>query len=133
MQLILGQEGEPVDAILLILPQFGVDLHRQLVLLDLRTVEKLTEELSFALSSLQQVVREPRRVRQPNLNPSVSHDSRHFVECTDLEWNHLDERCKSIGCRGAYVVVRVAHATKNGDHHEDDVGQGFDVQAIDNI
>lgn len=67
MQLELRQESEPINTILLIFTQFRVDLDWHSILLDFRTIKQLTEEFSFRFATFEEVFRETRGVRKPNL------------------------------------------------------------------
>ena len=55
MQLVLRQKCKPVDAILLVLAQFGINLHRYMVLLHFVSIKKLCQELSFMFTFLQEL------------------------------------------------------------------------------
>jgi hypothetical protein len=48
VQLVLGEEGEPVDTLLLVVSELGLDRDGDLVPLDLAAVEQLVEELTLA-------------------------------------------------------------------------------------
>jgi hypothetical protein len=63
MELIFSQEGEPIYAILLVFPKLCFDLNGNMIRFDLSTVEKLCQELTLFISSLQKLFREARRVR----------------------------------------------------------------------
>jgi hypothetical protein len=67
MELIFGEEGEPIYAILLVFPKLCLDLNGNMVRFDLTAVEKLCQELALLISSLQKLFREARRVRQTGL------------------------------------------------------------------
>jgi hypothetical protein len=67
MELIFGEEGEPIYAILLVFPKLCLDLNGNMVRFDLTAVEKLCQELTLLTSSLQKLFRETRRVRQTSL------------------------------------------------------------------
>ena len=56
VKLVLRQEREPVDTLLLVLPELGLDGDRYIVLLDLAAIQKLREELSLIISAPQEVV-----------------------------------------------------------------------------
>ena len=116
MQLVLRKEREPVDTLLLILPQLGLDCNGDLILLDLAAVKKLHEELPLLLPALEQVLGEVGRIRQAR-----------------FERYHLHERSKRVRRRRADIVIRVAHASEDGDDHEDDVGKSFDVQLLHDV
>jgi hypothetical protein len=68
MKLVLGQECEPIHAILLVLPKLCIDLDRNMVRVDLAAVEKLCQELTLFMSSLQKLFREARRIWQTSLH-----------------------------------------------------------------
>ena len=75
MELIFGEEGKPIYAILLVFPKLCLDLNGNMVRFDLTAVEKLCQELTLLISSLQKLFREARRVRQTSLykiNQSLS-------------------------------------------------------------
>lgn len=67
MELIFGEEGEPIYAILLVFPKLCLDLNGNMVCFDLTAVKKLCQELALIFSSLQEFFREARRVRQTSL------------------------------------------------------------------
>jgi hypothetical protein len=50
VELIFGQERQPAHTVLLILPQIGLDLDRDLVLFGLASIQQLHEEFSFLVS-----------------------------------------------------------------------------------
>jgi hypothetical protein len=52
MELIFGQEGEPIYAILLVFPKLCLDLNGNMIRFDLSAVEKLCQELTLLNSSL---------------------------------------------------------------------------------
>lgn len=53
VKLILGEKSEPVDSVLLVLPELSLDRNGDLVLVDLGSVEELVEELSLSSSFLE--------------------------------------------------------------------------------
>ena len=53
VKLVLRKEGKPVDALLLILPELSLDLHRDVVLLHFTTIQQLHQELPFLVAALQ--------------------------------------------------------------------------------
>jgi len=67
MELILREESEPVDSVLLVLPELGLDGNGDIVLVDLGSVEELVEELSLSCSFLQHLRREARRIGDSSL------------------------------------------------------------------
>lgn len=67
MELVLGEEREPADAIALVLAELDADRDRNLVLLDLGTIEKLRQELALVVALREQVGREAGRVGQASL------------------------------------------------------------------
>lgn len=68
MQLVLKKEGQPIDTVLLVLAERCIDLDRDLVFLDLGSIEELSQKLALGLTALQQLLRKTRRVRQACLN-----------------------------------------------------------------
>lgn len=68
MQLIFGQERQPVDTFLLVLAEIGLDWYRDIVFGDLTAVEKLRQELSFDVTFSEEIIRETWRVWQTSLN-----------------------------------------------------------------
>jgi hypothetical protein len=67
MQLILSQKRQPVNTVLLVFAELCLDRNRYGVLFDFATIKKLSEELSLCFTPLQQLLREPRRIRQTSL------------------------------------------------------------------
>lgn len=63
VQLVFRQESQPINTILLVFTQFCIDFDRYSILLDLRTVKQLTEELSLCLTTFEKVFGKARRVR----------------------------------------------------------------------
>jgi hypothetical protein len=68
VELVFGEESEPTNAILLVFPQLSLDVYGNVIRLNLTAVQKLCQELSFVLSSLQQFFREAWRIWQAGLN-----------------------------------------------------------------
>lgn len=56
MQLVLGKESQPVDAILLIFTKLCVDLDWDDILFYFTSVQKLSQEFSFGFTTLQEIV-----------------------------------------------------------------------------
>ena len=67
VQLILGQEGKPIDTFLLILSQIGIYLHWDGVLFNLRSVEQLAEKFALSITAFEKFLRKPRWIRETNL------------------------------------------------------------------
>jgi hypothetical protein len=77
MKLILGQESQPAHTIFLILPQIGLDLDRNLILLGLATVQQLHQELSFIIPLGQKFSRETGWIG------NTSFEGYHFDQCRE--------------------------------------------------
>ena len=58
VELVLCKEGQPIDTVLLIFAQLGLDGDRDLVRLHLRTIQQLHEELALFLTPLEQLLGE---------------------------------------------------------------------------
>jgi hypothetical protein len=67
VQLVLGQEGKPIDTVLLIFSEIGIYLHWDDVLFDLRSVEQLAEKFALCITALKEVLRKSRWIRETNL------------------------------------------------------------------
>jgi hypothetical protein len=104
MELVFGEECEPVNAILLVLPQLSLDFHGDVVRLDLTAVQKLCQELSLFLSSPQEFFRETRRIWQTSLNRLKRHCNVTRIS-SYLKRDHFHEGSKSIRGRRANVVI----------------------------
>lgn len=62
MELVLREEGEPIDALLLVLPELGLDGHGNIVLLHLAAVQQLHQEFTFFIATLQEFLGEAKGV-----------------------------------------------------------------------
>jgi len=62
MELVLRQEGEPVDSFFLVFTQFRLDLYRKCVLFDFAAIQKLCQELTFFVPPSEKFLRETGRV-----------------------------------------------------------------------
>ena len=80
MQLVLGQEGKPVDAFLLILAKLGLDRDGNVVLLHLASIKKLCQELALLVTALEQVFWEVGWIGKARLYKSESDKSTMPVE-----------------------------------------------------
>ena len=116
MELVLGEERKPVDALLLIVPELGFDRNRDRVRFNLAPVEQLIEKLALAGPLCEQFVREAWRVGDAS-----------------LERDHLDEGGKGARRREPDVVVRIAHPAENRNDHEEDVGKCLAVERSDEV
>lgn len=67
MKLILGKEGEPANALSLILTQLDIDFDRNLVFLHFASVQQLGQKFPLMLPLGEQVGRETGRIRQTSL------------------------------------------------------------------
>lgn len=76
MQLILGQECQPIDTFLLVLPELCIDLDGNLVRLNFAAVEQLREELTLFFTLAKKILREVWWVWKAGLNISVSASTR---------------------------------------------------------
>ena len=59
MKLVFGQEGEPIDSILLVFTQFRVDGDRKMVNFHFGAVEELGQKFALSLSPAQKFFRKP--------------------------------------------------------------------------
>jgi hypothetical protein len=63
MKLVLGKERQPINTVLLVLAEFGIDFGRNVVLLYFTTIQELSEELSLAFTTLEHFFGEAWRIR----------------------------------------------------------------------
>lgn len=135
MELILGEERQPTDSIALVLAEFDADGDRDLVLLDFGSVEELGEELALVLTLGEEVVGEPWGVGKAGLRKGKRQVL--FLEGREVqahfERNELDQCGEGVGGDEPNVVVGIAHATKDRNDEENDVGENLDIQAFDEI
>lgn len=51
----------------------------------------------------------------------------------NLEWHHLYEGSKGVGCRRTDIIIWITHPTKDGYDHEDDIRKSFYIQTLNDI
>lgn len=114
MQLELRKESEPVNTILLIFPQLCLDRDRNVVLLNLTSIEKLCQEGSFFVSSAQQIFGEIGRVGKTGLQNHMVNSALILIESiTNLKGHHFYQGSECICRCRSNVIVRIAHASKD--------------------
>ena len=67
MKLVLGKEGQPADAVLLVLAKLGLDINRYRIRDDFASIQELGQEVTLLLSTLQEFFWEAWRVRKASL------------------------------------------------------------------
>ena len=116
MQRELGEEGEPIDALLLIPAEFGGDRDRNPVVLDLLAVEQLDEEAALLVAA------------PPQLGAEAD-----WIGRAGLERHELDERGEDGRGDEADVLLAVGHAAEHRNDEEDDVREDLDVEQSNEV
>jgi hypothetical protein len=96
MQVVFGKEGQPVNAILLVLAEFRLNRYRNSIWFNFRSVKQLHQELTFSFPTLEQVVWEAGRIWKAGL---ISSSAKVHTEGTisNLEGHHFYKGCKCVG------------------------------------
>jgi hypothetical protein len=116
VQVVLVEEGHPIDALLLVLAQFSVDLDGQVVVVQLVAVEQLFQEVALLLLLFDQFLAEPLRIWY-----------------AALEGHETNQRRKAERDRLAHLNALIAHAAHDRNDQEDDVRHNVEAESIDDV
>jgi len=116
MKVVTIEEGQPINAFLLVRSQRSFYGYRNLKRLHFLRVQHLCHELAFTLTTLQKFFGETWRVWN-----------------TSFQWYQLHQRRKG-GCGNEpNLAIRVAHSTEHWHDQEDDIWQDAVFHRVNDV